>query len=336
MSRQPPANPLKHAIDKGRIADVRKWLQAHLAPRQNWGRYEEPRDPTLVPCEYDSEDQEEAFNPLQRAMAREKTNLVFLFLDHGWQITPEQENDSGLFGEFRPEGQFRPTTNAQATFQAVMRYVRTHNMFKPLLKPHRQRLEVLRDQLMAEEGPDLTLLRTMHTPAEWLSWVPAFLKAGANPNAHTLDPEHGQTLHVLTLASTNGMVKDTQALLEGGANPLWKQHDWTTPAHTAADLLSQGNMVLSTKSMVSLKVVERRKDCLALLLQQPGVANQPDFHGRTPAQLWKTSLEALAQGWKGPDDRTPEADRVEFRKQLLELILPIEAEAAPPTSRPRF
>ena len=327
---------LKRAIDTGRVATLRSWLESHLRPRYRGTHLPEPEDPTLVPCEYD-EDQQESFNPLQRALEKGKTSVVFLLLEYGWQVTPQQENSPGLFDEFRPGGELEPTTNAQATFQAVMRYVRSHYMLKPLPKPHRLRLEALRDQLMAEEGPRLTMLRTLHTPAAWLNWMPAFLNAGASPNAHTMDPSTGATLHVLTLASTQGMVQDAKALLEAGANPLWKQHDWTTPAHTAANLTGQYNMVLSTKNMINLDIVQLRKDCLDMLLEQPGARAAQDFHGRTPPMLWDASLETLAKGWKGPSNTTTEADRVAFKEKLLGMMMP-EAPAlgVSRSPKPRF
>ena len=332
---KPQRHPLKKAIDAGRLKPLKEWLELRKsATRPSWMPVSTTEDPTLVPCDYD-EDEEEQFNPLHRALAKEKTNAVFLLLEHGWQVTPEVENNLSLFGEFRPEGQLTPQTNQQATFQAIMRYVRSKYMFHPLPPRQRAQLVQLRDALVKEEGPTQVLLRTLHTPADWLGWVPALVKEGASPNTHTLHPDNGMTLHALTLAGTNGMRRDMEALLAAGANPLWKQHNWTTPAHTVADLAGQANMVLSTRNMINLDVVKRRKDCLDLLLAQPGVKAATDFHGRTASDIWQASLQILADGWKGPTDKTPEAQRAAFREKLFTLSI-TDATPAAPGQRHRF
>lgn len=329
---KPQRHPLKKAIDAGRLKPIKEWLeQRKSAARHTWMPVSAPEDPTLVPCDYD-EEEEDQFNPLQRALAKDKTNVVFLLLEHGWQVTPEVENNPGLFGEFRPEGQLIPQTNQQATFQAVMRYVRSNYMFHPLPPRQRAQLVQLRDALVKEEGPTQVLLRALHTPADWLGWIPALVKEGASPNTHTLHPDNGMTLHALTLAGTNGMRRDVEALLAAGANPLWKQHDWTTPAHTVADLAGQSNTVLSTRNMVSLEVIKRRRDCLEVLLAQPGVKDAKDFHGRTPSDIWQASLKKLADGWKGPTDHTPEEHRAAFREKLIEMLLP---NTTPTATHPR-
>ncbi len=328
-AKNPSMTPLEKAIAAGRISAVKEWLETRQH-RSSWIRSDEPADPTTV-----KDGDGEPYNPLQRALNLGKTNVAFVFLQYGWQLTPQQEQQAGLFDEFRPDGALSPTTNEQATFQAVMRHVRTYRMFSPLPKAQRELLESLRDHLVDQEGPDQVLLRVLHTPSDWLHWTPALLKAGASPNAYTVNPDNGTAVHVLTLAAINGMEHDTRALLEAGANPFWKSHDWKLPAHVVADLPAQANFVLTTGGALSLAVFERREQCLHQLLAIPGVAEAQDFHGRTPLQLWRASLEKVLDGWKNPADAELKAKfQSRFRAPLLDLDLP---QATPAKSvRPRF
>lgn len=173
----------------------------------------------------------------------------------------------------------------------------------------------------AQEGAEVTLIRTLTRQPVWFDAVPFLLEKGARPNAYVLNASH-QATHALSEAGARGLVRSVQSLLKAGADPLWKHHDWATPAHLTANWRFRPSQ---ENGFPDLNAIERRIACLEALLKVPGVDQVRNFQGKTPLEVQEQSRVWLK---KQPEPSTTPERLASYREQKLHLTL----ESAPKAS----
>ena len=180
----------------------------------------------------------------------------------------------------------REDTREKKAYVAILEALRTHRPDQALPPPLRRRLEKMMTAVVEQEGASATLLRTLDAQPSWWDAVPLLLAAGANPNAFAYD-EKGHTLNVLGVAAVRGHSGSVVQLLNAGADPLWRNHDWGTAAHAAARL---SKWTRCTGGLVDVQAARNRLACVTLLERCAGVAICTDLAGEVPSQIAERAI----------------------------------------------
>lgn len=231
----------------------------------------------------------------------------------------EEESD-GIYPHARVD------TKEKYAYNRLLRALRqdrpVRSLGEDLLAPLRRMALIVAGQ----EGAEVTLIRTLVNQPVWFDAVPWLLEAGARPNAHVLNASH-QATHALSEAGARGLMASLRSLLKAGADPLWKHHDWATPAHLTANWRFRPCL---ENGSPDLNAIERRIACFEAMLKVPGVDQVRNFQGKTPLEVLEQS-----RGWlkKQADPSTSPEKLASYREQKLHLTLEHVPKASP---RPRM
>ena len=219
-----------------------------------------------------------------------------------------EEDSAGIYPHARVD------TKEKYAYSRLLRALRKdrpmRSLGEGLLVPLRRMALVVAGQ----EGAEVTLIRTLVNQPVWFDAVPWLLEAGARPNAHVLNASH-QATHALSEAGARGLVGSVRSLLKAGADPLWKHHDWATPAHLTANWRFRPSQ---ENGFPDLNAIERRIACLEALLKVPGVDQVRNFQGKTPLEVQEQSRVWLK---KQPEPSTNPERLASYREQKLHLTL---------------
>lgn len=223
------------------------------------------------------------------------------------------------------------TPNSKALLM-LLHWLSMERSHRPLPKADMADLKKMVEAVAKEDGDwNRTFLRLVRRGPEWATkaFADSQAWAGVNPNAYATDPNTGEVDFLLGLAALRGHASTLEALLEKGANPLYRNHRGQTAAHLAMDIRQY---YVSENEACSLDMLEGRLACLDRLMSLEGVAESACHRGKTPAMVKEEGIEWVhsrplpeGKGVTGQDVAT-------YKQRLQDLLLP----QVEPSRRPRL
>ena len=214
------------------------------------------------------------------------------------------------------EGPGVANTAYKRAVNILLEELRKKRATKPLPKPLMERVDRLMEPLVGEHGKEATLARAIVYGPTWLTWADQLLDRGADPNAYFVGDVSGRTIHLLELAGRFCAKSLFDRLLDAGANPRFKHHNFDLAAHRIADL-EHWPVRLESQGLPKLDEVLVRRQCLDRLLAIEGVSQTKGGRLQTPEQIWDQSMEWLT---KQGDQALSGAERSQWQAKRMEIL----------------
>lgn len=314
MNRRTPHRHIDFlsAVRRGMSTQVRRQLQSYYFADETF---------------YDEENDVEVY-PFEVALEHKRWRVALDILEHrdvndrllppGVWLEEEEAEKSQI-----DPGPADSGTPLKRSLTQLLSALSRHRHDRPLPKSLRDRMLPFLDILVEQDGLDKTLLRALAFNLPWLDWSGRLLKAGANPNAWAAHKYTGKTIHTLELAARNGLERQLEELLEEGADPHYKHHDFELASHRAARL-TQGSFArdwMLTPPSLALDILLARKRCMDRLVKAEGGTPTPGLDGKTPQQIWDEDIDPLLDRLSTHLQDLPQKDLPGFMERIMELRL---------------